>query len=101
MPTPDLPVERFADVSTAHLSPNDRALLERYIETGGADGLSCLVGRYGWLIYASSEPQAAEHASPGLAAILDAARAQDCAYVLFDRDGLQIDGIQTYDGQKI
>ncbi|NHO43122.1 hypothetical protein GOB83_13225 [Acetobacter fabarum] len=101
MPTPDLPVERLADVSAAHLSPNDRALLERYIETGGADGLSCLVGPYGWLIYASSEPQAAEHASPGLAAILYAARAQDCAYVLFDRDGLQIDGIQTYDGQKI
>lgn len=97
MPTPDLPVERFADVSTAHLSPRDRALLDRYIETGGAEGLSCLVGPYGWLIYASSELQAAEHASPGLAAILDAARAQDCAYVLFDRDGQPVAGVQTYD----
>jgi hypothetical protein len=97
MPPPSLPVDRFADVSTAHLSPEDRALLDRYIETEGADGLSCLVGPYGWLIYASPELRAAEHASPGLAAILAAAREQDCAYVLFDRDGLPIDGVQTYD----
>lgn len=97
MPPLNLQVERFANVSTAHLSPKDRALLDRYIETEGADGLSCLVGPYGWLIYASSELHAAEHASPGLAAILAAARAQGCAYVLFDRDGLPIDGIQTFD----
>ena len=97
MSTPSLPVDRFGDVSTAHLSPEDRALLTRYIETEGADGLSCLVGPYGWLVNASSELRAAEHASPGLAAILAAARAQGCAYVLFDRDGLPIDGVQTFD----
>jgi hypothetical protein len=97
MPTLSLPVDRFADVSAAHLSPEDRALLDRYIETAGADGLSCLVGPYGWLVNASSELRAAEHVSPGLAAILAAAREQDCAYVLFDRDGPQIDGVQTYD----
>ncbi|MFT9000335.1 MAG: hypothetical protein ABF976_11375 [Acetobacter syzygii] len=96
MPTPDLPVERLADVSTAHLSPEDRALLDLYIETEGADGLSCLVGPYGWLVYASSELRAAEHVSPGLAAILAAARAQGCGYVLFDRDGLHLDGVQAY-----
>ena len=97
MPTLSLPIERIADASTAHLSPEDRVLLTRYIETEGADGLSCLAGPYGWLIYASSELRAAEHASPGLAAILAAARAQGCAYVLFDRDGLPIDGVQTFD----
>jgi hypothetical protein len=97
MPTLSLPIERIADASTAHLSPEDRVLLTRYIETEGADGLSCLAGPYGWLVYASSELRAAEHASPGLAAILAAARAQGCAYVLFDRDGLQIESVQTYD----
>jgi hypothetical protein len=97
MLTPSLPVDRFGDVSTVHLSPEDRALLTRYIETEGACGLSCLVGPYGWLVNASSELRAAEHASPGLAAILAAAREQDCAYVLFDRDGLQMDGVHTYD----
>lgn len=97
MPTLSLHIKHFADASTAHLSPEDQALLTRYIETEGADGLSCLAGPYGWLIYASSELRAAEHASPDLAAILAAARAQGCAYVLFDRDGLPIDGIQTFD----
>jgi hypothetical protein len=97
MPTLSLPVDRFADVSTAHLSPEDRALLDRYIETAGADGLSCLVGPYGWLVNASPELRAAEHASPGLTAILAAACTQGCGYVLFDRDGLPIDGVQTYD----
>ena len=97
MSTLSLPVDRFGDVSTAHLSPEERALFTRYIETGGAAGLSCLVGPYGWLVNASSELRAAEHASPGLAAILAAARAQGCAYVLFDRDGLPIDGVQTFD----
>jgi hypothetical protein len=96
MPTLRLPTEHFADASTAHLSPEDRALLARYIETEGAEGLSCLAGPYGWLVYASSKLRVAEHASPGLAAILAAARAQGCAYVLFDRDGLPIDGVQTF-----
>ena len=97
MPTLSLPVDRFGDVSAAHLSPEDRALLTRYIETEGADGLSCLVGPYGWLVNASPELRAAEHASPGLAAILAAAREQDCSFILFDRDGPQIEGVQTYD----
>ena len=64
MTTLRLPTERFADASTAHLSPEDRALLARYIETEGADGLPCLAGPYGWLVSASAELRAAEHASP-------------------------------------
>jgi len=82
-------VRKFLDLSTGHLSPRDRDQLTRVFDQGPlyAPG-SCLVGPYGWMIYAEEEPDPLTWSEvPGLAALLARARELDCDYVLLDADG--------------
>lgn len=82
-------VRKFLDLSTGHLSPRDREQLTQALAQGtrNAPG-NCLVGSYGWMIYAEEEPDPFTWREvPGLAALLARARELDCDYVLLDADG--------------
>lgn len=82
-------VRQFLDLSTGHLSRHDRDLLTQALAHGtrNAPG-NCLVGSYGWMIYAEEERDPLTWSEvPGLAALLARARELDCDYVLLDADG--------------
>lgn len=82
-------VRKFLDLSTGHLSRDDRDQLTQMLAQGPlyTPG-NCLVGPYGWMIYAEEEPDTSTWSEvPGLAALLARARELDCDYVLLDADG--------------
>ena len=86
-------VRRFLDLSNAHLSNEDRALLEACAghDTGE---LLCATTPYGWFVFACEErPQI----SDTLWALFEEARQHGCEYLLFDRDAAEIDGFPVFD----
>ena len=90
------PVRRFLDLSTAHLHPDTRELLDH--NTGPSTVYPHPNG-YGWFIYVPDDP-ATPFGSfkplPDLQAAVDLARTLDCAYLLFDRDGPLIHGLPVF-----
>lgn len=86
-------VRRFLDLSNAHLTKEDRALLEACAghDTGE---LLCATTPYGWFVFACEErPQI----SDTLWALFHEARQHGCEYLLFDRDAASLDGFPVFD----
>ena len=86
-------VRRFLDLSNAHLSNEDRALLEA-CSGHDAGELLCASTPYGWFVFACEErPQI----SDTLWALFQAARQRGCEYLLFDRDAAELAGFPMFD----
>jgi hypothetical protein len=86
-------VRQFLDLSNAHLSNEDRVLLEACAghDTGE---LLCASTPYGWFVFACEErPQV----SDTLWALFQEARQHSCEYLLFDRDAASLDGFPVFD----
>ena len=75
-------VRPFLDVSTGHLSPATRAMLDE-TPLEALPG-TALRGAYGWIIHAGFAAWPED-----VAAAIALAHAQCCDYVMFDRDGMQ------------
>ncbi|WP_431983796.1 hypothetical protein [Streptomyces qinglanensis] len=90
--TPSLPIRSFLDLSTAHLREETRANLNSY------EGVVAYKTTYGWLMYASEEADFTEGDDwpSELLPIINLARANDCAYVLFDADAPETDALPTF-----
>lgn len=77
--------------STAHVTNQERATLD---ENGYSRG------EYGWLIYVGEAGDAVvpeiDAPSAGLDAVIVAARAAGCMYLMLDRDGDALDGVPVY-----
>ena len=75
-------VRCFLDLSTAHLSEEDRTLLDA---CAGHDTGEVLCARtpYGWFVYANEERP---EISDTLWGLFQAARERGCEYLLLDRD---------------
>ncbi|MCG7353735.1 XF1762 family protein [Roseomonas mucosa] len=86
-------VRRFLDLSNAHLSNEDRALLDACAghDTGE---LLCASTPYGWFVYACEERPLI---SDTLWALFQEARRHGCGYLLFDRDAASLDGFPVFD----
>ncbi|TPG55902.1 hypothetical protein EAH89_13255 [Roseomonas nepalensis] len=86
-------VRRFLDLSNAHLTKEDRALLEACAGRDTGE-LLCASTPYGWFVFACEErPQI----SDTLWALFQEARQHGCEYLLFDRDAAEIDGFPVFD----
>ena len=86
-------IRRFLDLSNAHLTNEDRALLDACAghDTGE---LLCATTPYGWFVFACEErPQI----SDTLWALFQEARQHGCEYLLFDRDAASLDGFPVFD----
>ena len=86
-------VRCFLDLSTAHLSDEDRALLDA---CAGHDTGEVLCARtpYGWFVFASEERP---EISDTLWGLFQAARGQGCEYLLFDRDAPMLEDLATFE----
>ena len=86
-------VRQFLDLSNAHLSNEDRALLDACAGHDAGE-LLCASTPYGWFVFACEErPQI----SDTLWALFQEARQHDCEYLLFDRDAASLDGFPVFD----
>jgi hypothetical protein len=92
-------VRRFLDISTGHLQPKTRWMVEEKAVIGPIydhpDG-------FGWLVYVPDPQRVAEWEGPDpipadLIACFDKARELRCDYILFDCDAQPIDGLPLYD----
>lgn len=91
-----MPIRSFLDLSTAHLSQEDRLFLEFSANPGSLGGLAAMAGTYGWFVYAHDE-HCCEGISDALWAIFQRARALGCAYVLFDADAPIVDDLPVFE----
>ncbi len=106
MPAPV--IRRVLDVSTSHLPEH----LGSDVEAGlnGCQLAVCYRLDYGWLMWVPSDPEDSAYSTLGepddpdwddderiVLAIHKFARALDCDYVLFDSDGLTVDGLPTWE----
>lgn len=78
-------IRSFLDLSTAHLQPGDRQLLDHSADPACRDGLAVMTGTYGWLVHAA-EDRNCEELSDALWAIFEKARSLGCDYVMLDAD---------------
>ncbi|MHB0667100.1 DUF5983 family protein [Roseomonas mucosa] len=90
-------VRRFLDLSTAHLSPRDRACLEASALSGEQGEVSCGAMPYGWFVYAYDERP---DISDTLWALMVEARRQDCDYLLFDADAQALPDFPCFDWEE-
>ena len=89
-------VRRFLDLSNAHLTNQDRALLNACAGRDTGE-LLCATTPYGWFVFACEErPQI----SDTLCALFQEARQHGCEYLLFDRDAAEIDGFPVFDWES-
>ena len=86
-------VRRFLDLSNAHLTNEDRSLLDACAghDTGE---LLCSSTPYGWFVFACEERPLI---SDTLWALFEEARQHDCEYLLFDRDAASLEGFPVFD----
>ncbi|MCI2421128.1 hypothetical protein MOQ72_27160 [Saccharopolyspora sp. K220] len=91
----DLVVRTFVDLSTAHLSKQACTDLNTY------EGVTAHKTEYGWLMYAPEQDadELAEEGDwpPELLPIVKLARANGCAYILFDAGAQSTDRLPTFD----
>lgn len=107
MPDPDhdgAAVRRFLDASTAHLSAEDRALLDACAGPGGGgegDGAAVLCGAmpHGWFVHADEGEDRGPRLTPGLAALMDEARRHGCEYILLDADAPVLPGLAVHEDE--
>jgi hypothetical protein len=92
----ETPVRPFLDVSTGHLSPGTRALLDD--EDALEDAPSSLMrGAYGWMVHVPEDAVASLRWPGDLEGVLAHARLHGCDYVLFDADAPRIDGLAWFE----
>ena len=91
-----LPSLRVADLSTSHLTPADRQL----INDGGALGVS-MFGEYGSLVYLSADDEMEDRREFGFSAefvaLLLLARGQGFTHIHFDTDAPVVAGLPVFD----
>ncbi|MCR0984046.1 DUF5983 family protein [Roseomonas populi] len=90
-------VRSFLDLSNAHLSNEDRVLLDACAghDTGE---LLCASTPYGWFVFACEErPQV----SDTLWTLFQQARQCGRDYLLFDRDAAEIDGFPVFGWEAV
>lgn len=90
-------VRRFLDLSTAHLSPRDRACLEASALAGEQGEVSCGAMPYGWFVYACDDRP---DISDTLWALMVEARRLGCDYLLFDADAQALPDFPCFDWEK-
>ncbi|WP_456305523.1 DUF5983 family protein [Endobacter medicaginis] len=86
-------VRRFLDLSTAHLCPATRALLEQRPD------LVSMSGRFGWLMHVPEDADGCEDlaACAELRPVYALARSKGCDFVLFDADAVADDRLELFD----
>jgi hypothetical protein len=92
-------VRKFLELSTAHLSPAARKLLEA---EGGDVNLSVSPhggsrGLYGWWLWAGSDRSDMEGVPEELIRVMDYALAQECEWICFDCDAEAITDLPTWE----
>lgn len=87
-------VRRFLDLSTGHLTPATRNLLD----STGIDAWPVVGGRmpYGYFIYAHDEDCGEDPMPADLWSACVMARSLGCEYLLFDADAEEVEGLATY-----
>ncbi|APT60293.1 MAG: hypothetical protein DI601_24560 [Azospirillum brasilense] len=86
-------VRSFLDLSTAHLSKEDRTLLDACAGHDTGEVL-CAMTPYGWFAFACEErPQI----SDTLWTLFQAARQRGCDHLLFDQDAPELDDFAVFD----
>jgi hypothetical protein len=93
-------VRPFLDVSTGHLSPRTRALLDDPASIPVLPS-SVLRGEHGWLVYVPEEAVQPHIWPQDLEDVLAHARHQGCDYVLFDADGPRHDALPWFDEDAV
>jgi len=79
-------VRRFLDISTAHLSEEDKALLDSFAAPDSRLGPMTVSTCYGWWMYAIDDCYEDNCLSDNLTRICKHARKNGCDYILFDCD---------------
>jgi hypothetical protein len=91
-------IRKFLDVSTKHISPETRDVLESGEGTGNVifDDHGAK-GEYGWWIYAPEDPEDLQGFPDDLRAICELARQHGCSWICLDRDADEIAGLKTWE----
>ena len=93
----DWPIRAVLDLSTAHLTTDTRDLLDRWGVISATDGaISPIVASTGcgWFVHVN-ETRGAD-VPDDLWACIEAGRAMNCDYLLFDRDGDELAELAVY-----
>ena len=91
-----LEIARVLIVSTAHIRPQDQALLEEQEQSASAL-IVYSKAEYGWLILCDKRPLDKHVLSAELIALIRLARAQGCTWLMLDRDGPIYPQLATFD----
>ena len=92
-------VRKILDISTAHVSEATSWYLEEWAINGKGLAIVYEKGEYGWLVHVPGEPShEVEDTFPAdLRACMEHARSLDCDWIMFDRDGITIDALPSYE----
>lgn len=93
-------IDRMLTISTAHISPKTRALLDEPQDIEVLDkAVVYKKGEYGWFIYPTEH--AGTHPLPAdLQACIDFTKAHGCSVLCLDRDGYEIPDLPVYDDEE-
>lgn len=90
-------VIKVLELSTGHLRLETRQALDGPNALAALGRRASMASEYGWLVCAHRHPDGDEKFAEDLAAAIQMARAEDCAYVLFDCDVAARDDLPYYD----
>lgn len=92
-------VRKFLDMSTGHLTPEDKAWLDEttWNTEGGLTYNHCDKTGYGWFMYAYDDRP--DRMSDNLWSLCEKARDMECSYILFDADAEELEDHPFYDDQ--
>lgn len=99
---PDPKVRLILDLSTAHVSEPTSLMLNTWAELATPPGAAIVhsKGEYGWMVYVPSEMPSREerHLIPDdLWAVMVKAHSLGCDWIMFDRDGDTMEGLDVFD----
>jgi hypothetical protein len=83
----------FLDISTAHITEEDNKQLDIHALKGELPVYA--LNEYGWFVWAETE--FGDDMSSAIKDVLEIARAHECAYVRFDRDGREYDELPKFE----
>jgi hypothetical protein len=93
----DPAIRHFLDLSTAHLSAEDRSCPQVSSNPRGDVRVYCAGTPHGWFLYAHQDRP---DVSDNLWHLMTEARRRGCEYLLFDADAVIHDELPTYDEEE-
>lgn len=85
-------IEKYLDLSTGHVSKETA----EWLDENPKDLIMYPKGEYGWIVYAMQEELKSYNYPKDLVKVIKYAKKNGCVWIMFDRDGDQVDKLKLY-----